>query len=215
VSLATAAPAAAQTLRSGQLEARVSPEPFALEFVDLADGERLRTFDAGAQRPDDPRAKFGPLGYSFDLRVPVLNNAILGYYQALESETAWFHATRVLSSRRDGAALVLELATNDPLGHTLELTLAPAGEGAITASSRIATGPFRELASVSGAAFRASDGERFLGFGERSNAVDQTGNSVFSWAEEGPFSSGDYEDDLRPRATSRSRGSSPPAASAC
>ena len=44
----------------------------------------------------------------------------------------------------------------------------------------------------------AGDGERYLGFGERSNAVDQTGGSVFSWAEEGPFSSGDYEDELRP-----------------
>ena len=191
-------PAAAQTLRSGQLEARVSADPFALEFVDLADGERLRTFDAGAPRPDDSRAKFGPLGYSFDLRVPVLNNAILGYYQALESQTVWFHATRVLSSRRDGAALVLELATNDPLGHTLELTLTPAGEGGITASSRIASGPYGDMASVSGAAFRAGDGERYLGFGQRSNAVDQTGASVFSWAEEGPFSSGDYENELRP-----------------
>jgi alpha-glucosidase (family GH31 glycosyl hydrolase) len=197
-SVAGATPASGQTLRSGRLEARITAEPFALEFVDLSDGDKLRTVDAGAPRPDDPRAKFGPLGYSFDLRVPVLNNAILGYYQALESETAWFQATRVLSSRRDGEALVLELGTNDPLGHTLELKLAPAGEGGITASSRIATGPFPEMASVSGAAFRAVDGERYLGFGERSNAVDQTGGSVFSWAEEGPFSSGNYEDELRP-----------------
>jgi alpha-glucosidase (family GH31 glycosyl hydrolase) len=196
--LAVATPAAGQTLRSGQLEARVKAEPFSLEFVDLADGDVLRTFDGGAARPDDPRAKFGPLGYSFDLRVPVLNNAILGYYQALESQTVWFHATRVTGSRRDGPTLVLELATNDPLGHTLELTLTPAGEGGMTSSSRIASGPFAEMASVSGAAFRAEGGERYLGFGERSNAVDQTGGSVFSWAEEGPFSSGDYEDEFRP-----------------
>ncbi len=73
---------------------------------------------------------------------------------------------------------------------------------------------------------RPRAGERYLGFGSRSNAVDQTGNRVFSWAEEGPFSSGDGEDvaapapartspsppDPPPR-TSRSPGSSPPAAS--
>ena len=93
---------------------------------------------------------------------------------------------------------MIELATNDPTGHTLELTLSPAGEGGITASSRLASGPFADLASVSGASFQVAEGERYLGFGERSNAVDQTGNSVFSWAEEGPFSSGDYEDEVRP-----------------
>ena len=201
LALALALAPAAQAderLRSGPLEVSVQAEPFALEFVDTTDGDVLRTFDGGAARPDDPAARYGPLGYSFDLRIPVLNNAILGYYAALESETVWFHATRVTATRTQGEALVLDLATNDPLGHTLELTLAPAGEGGITASSRIASGPFGDLASVSGASFAAAGEERYLGFGSRSNAVDQTGGSVFSWAEEGPFSSAEAEDELRP-----------------
>ena len=70
----------------------------------------------------------------------------------------------------------------------------------ITVESRIVpgSGPLAALASVSGAAFERRGGERFLGFGERSNAADQTGRDVFSWAEEGPFSSGVGEDLLRP-----------------
>jgi sulfoquinovosidase len=69
-------------------------------------------------------------------------------------------------------------------------------------SSRIEPGSglipgLENRATVSGAAFEREGAERFLGFGERSNAADQTGNEVFNWAEEGPFSSGVGEDLLR------------------
>jgi alpha-glucosidase (family GH31 glycosyl hydrolase) len=38
---------------------------------------------------------------------------------------------------------------------------------------------------------RARPGERFLGFGERFNAVDQTGNRLYVWTEEGAFGLGE------------------------
>ena len=189
------------TIRSGPLTAGVQHDPFVLEFADRGSGERLRTVS-----PTDPvaaLAHYGPLGFSFDLRIPIIGNAYLGYYVAAEVETVWFHATRVLSARREGRALVLEAATNDPLGHQLEVRLIRRGPGIVTVESRILPGSalvpgLESLASVSGAAFAASPGERFLGFGERSNAADQTGNAVFNWAEEGPFSSGEAEDIMRP-----------------
>jgi sulfoquinovosidase len=200
LALTPAAAAAPPVLQSGALEARVSEAPFGLELKDRRDGDVLRTLGGDLPRPEDPRAKYGPLGYSFDLRVPVVNNAFLGYYVAAEVETLWFHGTRVRGWRQAGRALVLDVDTNDPLGHRLEVTLAPVQEGSIRVRSRIApgSGPLADRASVSGAAFAAAGDERYLGFGERSNAADQTGNRVFSWAEEGPFSSGDYERNLRP-----------------
>ncbi|MGH2953588.1 MAG: TIM-barrel domain-containing protein [Solirubrobacterales bacterium] len=205
MALTAVAPAAARTadplrIDSGPISALVAPEPFSLRFVDGTDGDVLRTVGGGAPTPTDPRARYGPLGYSFDLRIPVVNNAFLGYYLAAEVETVWFHATRVVSSRREGNALVVIAATNDPLGHRLEVRLAAARRGAITVESRIepGSGPLAGAATLAGGAFEASPGERFLGFGERSNAADQTGNEVFSWAEEGPFSSGAGEDLLRP-----------------
>src|SRR5690606_30211805 len=142
---------------------------------------------------------YGPLGYSFDLRIPLVNNAFLGYYVAAEAPTVWFHGTRVQSVAREGKKVRLDVATNDPLGHDLLVTLTPRASGVITVSSRIEPGSgavpgLEHLASVSGAAFERVPGERFIGFGERSNAADQTGNEVFNWAEEGPFSSGIAEE---------------------
>jgi len=190
-------------LDAGALEVRVGADPFALEFADAGSGEMLRTLGGALPAPDDPDARYGPLGYSFDLRVPIIGNAYLGYYAAAEAETVWFHATRVRGWGMDGDALVLDLATNDPLGHRIEARLEPFADGVIGVSSRIAPGSglvagLEQRASLSGAAFGRAGGERFLGFGERSNAVDQTGNEVFSWAEEGPFSSGEGEDLMRP-----------------
>jgi alpha-glucosidase (family GH31 glycosyl hydrolase) len=191
--------AATAEVRSGPLSARVHSDPFALEFVDRADGDALRT-RAALPPPDDVRARYGSLGYSFDLRVPVVNNAFLGYYVAAEVETLWFHARRVLSVERSGDGLRLLLETNDPLGHRLELILQPRRQGSIGMESRIepGSGPLAGRESISGISFDSAHGERFFGFGERSNAADQTGNRVFNWAEEGPFSSGRGEDLLRP-----------------
>ena len=47
--------------------------------------------------------------------------------------------------------------------------------------------------SATGIAFVARPDERYLGFGERSNAVDQRGNEVENYVAEGP-----YEEDERP-----------------
>ncbi|MEA2444815.1 MAG: hypothetical protein QOJ12_2107, partial [Thermoleophilales bacterium] len=204
--LAFAHPAAALadapplTFDSGSLQLRVTQYPFTLEFVDHSDGDVLRTAGGALPAPNDPRARYGPLGYSFDLREPVVNNAYLGYYVAAEVETLWFHARRIAAARREGSALILEAETNDPLGHRLLISVSPAGDGGLTVDSRIApgSGPLAGRASIGGAAFQAAGGERYLGFGERSNAVDQTGHRVFSWAEEGPFSSGDYDQYIRP-----------------
>src|SRR3712207_2395797 len=66
------APAAADTtLTSGTLEVRVDVSPFAVEVRDRADGDVLRTLGGAAPAPDDPHARYGPLGYAFDLREPV------------------------------------------------------------------------------------------------------------------------------------------------
>ena len=196
---ASSAAAEPPTLTSGSLEAAVTPEPFALAFTDRTDGDVLRTV-SGIPGPQDRNARYGPLGFSMDLRVPVVNNAYFGYYVAAEAPTVWFHATRLVAARREGAGLVLDVATNDPLGHRLEVTLRSAGAGIVNSTSRIApgSGPLAGEASVSGASFAAAEGERYLGFGSRSNAVDQTGGRVFNWAEEGPFSSGEAEELVRP-----------------
>src|SRR5215218_5528191 len=58
----------------------------------------------------------------------ILDGGALSYSTAAGS----FHATRVLSERRDGRDYSAELATDDPLGGRIRLRLAPAAEGVLS-----------------------------------------------------------------------------------
>ena len=97
----------------------------------------------------------------------------------------WVHATRVLSSRRFRSGIAATLATGDP-GRKLAVRVTPDGEGVIAVRMRVvgAGGPAIEAL---GGAFGALAGERYLGFGERSNAVDQRGNVVENYVSDGPY----------------------------
>src|SRR3954452_576792 len=191
------APAGLQ-FESGSLTAVVQSDPFLVDFGGLS-----TLAGAGGLAPDDPRGKYGTFGYAMDRRQPVVNNAYLGYYEAAEANTLWFHATRVASSELKDAKLRIVADTNDPLGNQLEIVFSSPAEGVIAVETAV-IGPLAGLATTSGVAFQPKTPEHYLGFGERSNSPDQTGNHVFTWAEEGPFSSGDYEHytDFVPASTS-------------
>lgn len=189
-----AAPAAGATtvLRSGALRAEVSADPFSIAFVDAKDGERLATVPGG-----QPLDRFAGLGFSADLRRAIVGNAYFGYEIQATGPMPWFHATRLTRAVADGPGrLTLDVATDDPGGTHLQVVLAAATDGVIRvhAGPRPGSGPLASFATTTGAAFSAESGrEHFMGFGSRSNRVDQTGNMVFDWAEEGPFSSGDHD----------------------
>jgi alpha-glucosidase (family GH31 glycosyl hydrolase) len=102
---------------------------------------------------------------------------------------AWQHATRVISSHREGRTYVAELQTTDPL-RRIQVRLAPAAEGVIGLDARV-IGPTAGLEAV-GIGFEAEPGERYLGFGERSNAVDQRGNVVENHVADGPYQAAEY-----------------------
>jgi alpha-glucosidase (family GH31 glycosyl hydrolase) len=96
---------------------------------------------------------------------------------------ASYSATRATSTQRQGDAFTATLATTDPLGRTIAVRIRPDGQGAIAVSATVRGGP----ASRATAAFAAQPNERFLGFGERSNAVDQRGNVVENFVTDGPY----------------------------
>ena len=101
----------------------------------------------------------------------------------------WFSATRVVSESSPGHAVVATLATDDPLGRRLTVRIAPDAEGVIAVRATVQGADVTHV----GMGFRTRAGERYLGFGERSNAIDQRGNEVESYVAEGPF-----EEDERP-----------------
>ncbi|MBA3328661.1 MAG: glycoside hydrolase family 31 protein, partial [Solirubrobacterales bacterium] len=97
----------------------------------------------------------------------------------------WWRATRVLDERRDGPAYEATLATTDPLGRRMAVRLAPAGDGEITLEASVAGS--RAGVDAVGVSFHSPRGERHLGFGERSDAVDQRGREVENYVAEGPY----------------------------
>ena len=101
-----------------------------------------------------------------------------------------FHATRVLDSRRRRDAWTATLATNDPAGRRLAVRLAPDAHGVMALSVEV-TGSGAAAVEATGISFRARPGERYLGFGERSNRVDQRGGEVESYVAEGPYEEDD------------------------
>ena len=70
------------------------------------------------------------------------------------------------------------------------MRLEPAGEGVIALDARV-TGSAAGVEAV-GIGFQARAGERYLGFGERSNAVDQTGQVVENYVSDGPYQQVEY-----------------------
>ena len=98
----------------------------------------------------------------------------------------WFRATRALEESDGGEGGDALLATDDPAGRRLKVNLFPAAPGVAALRVRVVGGSIAGVTGV-GIFLRAPQGERYLGFGERSNTVDQRGNEVENYVAEGPF----------------------------
>ncbi|HYH60426.1 MAG TPA: TIM-barrel domain-containing protein, partial [Solirubrobacterales bacterium] len=161
--LSTNALAADSVIRSGPLEASVSGDPWLLELTD-ADGNPVLS--------EHPGTGSGPSG-------------TLGFRTA----AGWSHATRVMSSAVEDGVFEAQLETTDPL-RTINVELRPDGKGVIALDARL-EGPTAGVQAM-GMGFGASEGERYLGFGERSNHVDQAGGEVENYVADGPYQAHEY-----------------------
>lgn len=101
----------------------------------------------------------------------------------------WRHATRILTSRGVGLGRAFILATNDPAGRRIAVAISPGPSGVLELHTRV-TGPAGVTAT--GIGFGLPAGERMLGFGERSNAVDQRGRVVENYVSDGPFGPAEF-----------------------
>jgi alpha-glucosidase (family GH31 glycosyl hydrolase) len=154
--------AAERAAKAGPLRAEVTAEPWGLRLTDRRGRIVL------AEHPGTGPGAAGTLGF--------------------ETSAGWEHATRIALSRRQGGVFVAELETTDP-ARELELRIAAEAEGEIALEARV-LGSTADVRAV-GIGFEASDGERYLGFGERSNAVAQTG-VVENYVSDGPYQAEEY-----------------------
>lgn len=163
-------------LRSGTLTASVTLDPFSISVVDHG-RLLLRSADAGGI----PVGSRGPLSFAVGARVAA-QPPLAGYGILADAPLAWFHATRA-EPRGDGSLLV---RTTDPT-RSWTLRLRSIADGVVGLDAELSNPTGVLLTSSS---FLSDGDQRFLGFGERSDQVDQTGRVVEQWNEEGPFSAG-------------------------
>ncbi len=140
-------------------------------------GAPAATVDAGALRADVDDGS-GALRFGDGL-LSEAGTQRLGFRTA----TGWFRVTRARAVTRDGAAVVAELETDAPGGRVMRLRAGPDADGIVAVEATVPGGDVQAV----GIGFGARADERYLGFGERSNAVDQRGNDVEVFVGEGPF----------------------------
>ncbi|MDQ2700901.1 MAG: hypothetical protein M3Y23_06190, partial [Actinomycetota bacterium] len=101
----------------------------------------------------------------------------------------WYHATRVLDGPAGNHVVTgWNLATNDPAGRTISLAVYRNRPDSTRVRVEVRGGPV----DMTGIGFRNGGRERMLGFGERSDHVDQRGNVVENFVGEGPYLEADY-----------------------
>lgn len=145
---------------SGRLRAEITLDPWHLDFVDAARGVVLAEGDPGAP------GSWGTLGF--------------------RTVGGWTHASHGTGLRRRQGGVVVQVDTAGASPRPMTIEIAPAGDGVIAVEARLAGGPTDDVVAL-GAGWRLAADEHLLGFGERSNAVDQRGNVLENWSAEGPF----------------------------
>jgi len=193
LSLAGRADVGEVEIASGPLTAVVRLDPFGVSFQQ----DRGEGF---TDIPSDLLGRYGTLGFTVDARVDAQSPAA-GYGLFADAPGPWFHATRATETG-PGKFLV---ATDDPT-RTFDLIVSAGADGVmqVRATLNNAIG-----VTATGWSFEAAEGERFLGFGERANGADQTGNMVETWNEEGPWSGGSLKPVTDPALGDRWQGPTP------
>lgn len=177
------------TLDVGALKLLVNEAPWRMTFFDASGNPILNEHDGTTPGPT------GTIGLHLGEPREGTGEAALPQLAAGESgipaarDTGWVHATELIEASYEGPVWVGKLATTDP-DVTLQVRARPAAEGVISVS--ITPSSTDEVQAI-GVGFEAQADERFTGFGERSNAVDQSGGVLEHYVGEGPYAPEEYE----------------------
>ncbi len=102
----------------------------------------------------------------------------------------WWNATRVTSEQRSDISYEAALATNDPSGRGLSIVIELDGEAVLSVRARV-TGATEDVEAI-GQGYGVRAGERFLGFGERSDRVSLEAGVIEHYVGEGPYQPHEY-----------------------
>src|SRR4051812_9693216 len=180
----------------------VAPDPLRISFLDTAGHAVLRQIAPPGGIgvvPPVPENQFGtqtappPALYApFPFLVgshKVNQTPSLQWQGTLQNVTeggTLYAATKALSAVRAGPGLHLTVATSDPTGRTLDVTIVPRGRGFEVSALPV---PVSGVAAM-GDAFSSSPKEAFHGFGGRHDSVDARGSEFFTYLQQENVSSG-------------------------
>jgi len=162
------------TVDAGALKLRVQEDPWQMTFYDAEGNPVLVELPAV---DDGPTGSLGmhlgppPPGSGQQPSLPPELSQLPVPPVPPERDSAWVHATAVESSQANGDTYTATIATSDP-ARKLELSATAQADGVIEVAVKPASA---DGVQALGVGFVAEQEERFVGFGERSNAVDQSG----------------------------------------
>ncbi|MGB8329154.1 MAG: hypothetical protein WCE62_03430, partial [Polyangiales bacterium] len=160
------------TVDAGALKLRVTESPWNMTFFDAEGNPVLVELGDTGDGPSGSLAMHlgpPPAGNGQQSALPQLVDGVPATPPARDS--SWVHATAVESSRTEADSYMATIATSDP-ERKLELVATRAADGVIQINVKAASG---DGVQALGVGFLAEPEERFVGFGERSNAVNQAG----------------------------------------
>lgn len=100
-----------------------------------------------------------------------------------------YAATQLTQAHCNGNTAILTVATNDPTGRTLTLTLQPDESGLQALQVRATLTPSTGVVAIADS-FDSGADEEFFGFGGRHNALSQRGRTFVNWVTQENFGAG-------------------------
>ena len=194
------------TVQGAEASATITRSPFAIAFRDAAGHTVLSEAPAPASseftlpvtparlaaEPPGP-ALYAPLSFlvGSDRPATLTGGSDAGDLASVEENGTEYFAREVLAAEPEGEGVRLLLATSDPTGRTLRVTVTPQGAAAI----RVEAAP-SEASGVAAMAdsFASGSGEAFHGFGGRHNALNQSGQTFYNWVDQENVGSGSGTD---------------------
>jgi alpha-glucosidase len=177
---------------AGILRLQVNANPWRMQFVDENGQEIVSELADSASGPVGSLGIFpGPPapGSGGQASLPPL---VMGEPATPPQRSeGWLRATQLQSSSIDGDTWVGIVATTDP-AWTLQVRARAEREGVISVAVSAHGGAQGTAVRATSIGFSASADERFVGFGERGNAVNQAGNVLEHYVAEGPYQDAEY-----------------------
>ena len=171
-------------ITGGGLEIFVTLDPFSIEVVRAQDGQLLLSTDGrGADTGFAPIAFTENIGFYW-------NQFYWGYRGYAGIDRPWTHAQRALFYWEQPDRVVFLIEPDKPLRGTILFVVGPFYNGAarLAASALPGKHDINRLAFT----FASPQIEKYAGFGERFNRIDQRGRTVEHWSEEGSVEPGSY-----------------------